>query len=299
MSPIGGLATRPARLPRGLRIVLLLAPALLVVVVLFGGGLVQALATESSVTNRSCPVASSPSTRSRALWADPAVRASIGITLRVAVLSTAAAAMLGVAAALLVRSLGHTRRGVRCVAAGDIATAARCRRAGDDPAARAGRGALAGGRRARAGRRPVRIPGADPGRVRLGDHRFLRVEGGPVRGGRGAGRPVVRGGRAGGRRPRARRERRPAAAARAGTGRGPPRWSPPRCWCSRSPSAPTRCRSCSAARSPRRCRWWPTSSSGPRTWPLVRSRWRSRWPPRCSSGPARRRNPSLSQRLRR
>lgn len=110
MSPIGGLATRPARLPRGLRIVLLLAPALLVVVVLFGGGLVQALA-QSVGYQPFLPGRELSLDAYRALWADPAVRASIGITLRVAVLSTAAAAMLGVAAALLVRSLGHTRRG--------------------------------------------------------------------------------------------------------------------------------------------------------------------------------------------
>lgn len=45
----------------------------------------------------------------RGLWADPAVRASIGLTLRLAALSTLLAAVFGVAAALAVRSLGSTR----------------------------------------------------------------------------------------------------------------------------------------------------------------------------------------------
>ncbi|MDN5749120.1 MAG: ABC transporter permease subunit [Pseudonocardia sp.] len=103
-------ATRPARVPRGLRVALLLAPALGVVVVLFGGGFVQAVA--QSVGYQPYPPARDLSLDAyRALWADPAVRASVGITLRVALVSTAAAAVLGVAAALLVRSLGRTRRG--------------------------------------------------------------------------------------------------------------------------------------------------------------------------------------------
>lgn len=103
-------ATRPARVPRGLRVALLLAPALGVVVVLFGGGLAQAVA--QSVGYQPYPPARDLSLDAyRALWADPAVRASVGITLRVALVATAAAAVLGVAAALLVRSLGRTRRG--------------------------------------------------------------------------------------------------------------------------------------------------------------------------------------------
>ena len=114
MSPVDGLATRPARLPRGLRIALLLAPALLVVVVLFGGGLAQALA-QSVGHQPFLPGRELSLDAYRTLWSDPAVRASIGITLRVALLSTAAAAVLGVAAALLVRSLGRTRRGFAAV----------------------------------------------------------------------------------------------------------------------------------------------------------------------------------------
>ena len=110
-----GTATRPSRLPRGLRIALLLAPALTVVVVLFGGGLVQAVA-QSVGYQPYLPARDLSLDAYRALWADPAVRASVGITLRVAMVSTVAAAVLGVAAAvlgvaaaLLVRLLGRAR----------------------------------------------------------------------------------------------------------------------------------------------------------------------------------------------
>jgi len=107
-APAVARSTRPARLPRGLRITLLLTPAMVVVVVLFGGGLIQAVAQSFGYQPF---VASRPLSLDayRELWADPAVRASIGITLRVAMLSTAAAAVLGVAAALLVRSLARAR----------------------------------------------------------------------------------------------------------------------------------------------------------------------------------------------
>jgi putative spermidine/putrescine transport system permease protein len=96
------------RLPRGLRIALLLAPALSVVVVLFGGGLAQAVA-QSLGYQPFLPTRGLSLDAYRALWADPAVRASIGLTLRIGVVSTLAAALLGVAAALLVRSLGRSR----------------------------------------------------------------------------------------------------------------------------------------------------------------------------------------------
>jgi putative spermidine/putrescine transport system permease protein len=99
---------RPALLPRGLRTALLLAPAIGVVVVLFGGGLAQAVA--QSLGHQPFLAARPLSLDAyRELGADPAVRASIGITLRVAVLSTAFAAVLGTAAALLVRALGRAR----------------------------------------------------------------------------------------------------------------------------------------------------------------------------------------------
>ncbi|HXV93114.1 MAG TPA: ABC transporter permease subunit [Pseudonocardia sp.] len=99
---------RPGRLPRGVRIALLLAPALMVVVVLFGGGLAQAVA-QSLGYQPFLPGGSLSLDAYRELWADPAVRASVAITLRVALLSTAASAVLGVGIALLVRSLGRAR----------------------------------------------------------------------------------------------------------------------------------------------------------------------------------------------
>lgn len=104
----GAVRTRSARLPRGVRIALLLAPALTVVVVLFLGGLGQAVA-QSLGYQPFLPARPLSLDAYRALWADPAVRASVGLTLRVGLLSTALAAVLGVAAALLVRSLGRTR----------------------------------------------------------------------------------------------------------------------------------------------------------------------------------------------
>lgn len=102
------VSRRPARLPRGVRTALLLAPALAVVLVLFGGGVAQALA--QSLGYRPFLPGAGPSLEAyRALWTDEAVRASIGITLRVAFVSTAASAVLGLAAALLVRRLGRAR----------------------------------------------------------------------------------------------------------------------------------------------------------------------------------------------
>ncbi len=75
---------------------------------LFGGGLAQALA-QSLGYQPFLPARPLGLDAYRALWADPAVRASVGLTLRIAVLATAAAAVLGVGAALLVRSLGRSR----------------------------------------------------------------------------------------------------------------------------------------------------------------------------------------------
>jgi putative spermidine/putrescine transport system permease protein len=97
------------RVPRRVRIALLLAPALTVVVVLFGGGLAQAVAQSLGYRPFLAPQPLGFGAY-RELWADPAVRASVGLTLRVGLLSTALAVLLGVAAALLVRSLGRTRR---------------------------------------------------------------------------------------------------------------------------------------------------------------------------------------------
>jgi putative spermidine/putrescine transport system permease protein len=104
--------TRPSatRLPRGLRIALLLAPALTVVVVLFGGGLVQAVA--QSLGHRPfLPPQPLSLDAYRALVADPAVRAALGFTGRIGLLSTALAVVLGVAAALAVHRGRHRRAG--------------------------------------------------------------------------------------------------------------------------------------------------------------------------------------------
>lgn len=93
----------------GVRTALLLAPALAVVVVLFGGGLAQAVA-QSLGYRPFLPARPLSFDAYRALWADPAVRASVALTLRVGLLSTGLAVVLGVAAALLVRSVRRGRR---------------------------------------------------------------------------------------------------------------------------------------------------------------------------------------------
>ncbi len=46
----------------------------------------------------------------RQMWADPSVRSSLALTARVAFLSTAASAALGIAAALLIHRIGRARR---------------------------------------------------------------------------------------------------------------------------------------------------------------------------------------------
>jgi putative spermidine/putrescine transport system permease protein len=98
------------RLPRGVRIALLLAPALTVVVVLFGGGLAQAVA-QSLGYQPFLPARPLSLDAYRALWQDPAVLAALGFTARIGLLSTGLAVVLGVAAALLVRRLAHRRLG--------------------------------------------------------------------------------------------------------------------------------------------------------------------------------------------
>jgi putative spermidine/putrescine transport system permease protein len=98
------------RVPRGLRIALLLAPALAVVGVLFGGGLVQAVA--QSLGHRPfLPPQPLSLDAYRELVDDPAVRAALGFTARIGLLSTALAVVLGTAAALVVRRLRSRRLG--------------------------------------------------------------------------------------------------------------------------------------------------------------------------------------------
>ena len=100
--------------PRPVRIGLLLAPALAVVGVLFLGGfalgVAQSLGYLPFLDGWSWGVDAY-----RSIWDDPAVRASFELTLRVALLSTALATLLGVAAALLIHRLRTARRLVTAV----------------------------------------------------------------------------------------------------------------------------------------------------------------------------------------
>ncbi len=92
-----------------MRIWLLLSPALAIVVVLFLGGLGLGVAQSFGYL----PVLGRSSwsfDAYRAAWHDPAVRASLVLTLRIALLATVISAVLGVAAALVLRA---TRRGQR------------------------------------------------------------------------------------------------------------------------------------------------------------------------------------------
>ncbi len=99
---------------RAIRIGLLLAPALSVVGLLFGGGL--ALGVAQSLGYQPYLPGWSWSPRAyRAMWADPAVRASIGLTLRLSLTSTLVATVLGVGCALLVSSLRRGRRAISAV----------------------------------------------------------------------------------------------------------------------------------------------------------------------------------------
>ena len=92
-----------------LRIALLLAPALLVVGVFVVGGVLQAVLQSLG----HAPVVGESQwslDAYRRVLADPAVHASLLLTARVSLISTAAAAVLGTALALLVRRLGGRRR---------------------------------------------------------------------------------------------------------------------------------------------------------------------------------------------
>ena len=95
-------------LPQRVRIVLLLAPALLVIGVFFLGGVAQAMA--QSFGYQPYLAGSHLSADAyRSLWRDPAVRESLVLTLRVALLSTVLAAVLAVAVALLLGRLGRSQ----------------------------------------------------------------------------------------------------------------------------------------------------------------------------------------------
>ncbi len=99
---------RSSRLPRELRITLLLAPAAVVIGVFFLGGVAQAVA-QSFGYQPFLPDYHWSADAYRAIWHDPAVRGSLLITLRVSLLSTVIAAALGVAGALAIRGLRRGR----------------------------------------------------------------------------------------------------------------------------------------------------------------------------------------------
>lgn len=101
-------------LPQPVRTGLLLAPALAVVGVFFLGGVGNAVA-QSVGWQPYLPGSTLSPQAYTTMWSNPAVRASLLLTLRVSVLSTALAAVLAVAAALLLRRLGRGRIAVTAV----------------------------------------------------------------------------------------------------------------------------------------------------------------------------------------
>lgn len=96
-------------LPRPVWIALLLAPAMLVVGAFFATGVAQAVA-QSLGYQPFLPGWHWSADAYRVLATDPAVRASLLVTARVSLASTALSAVLGVAAALVIRRLGRGRR---------------------------------------------------------------------------------------------------------------------------------------------------------------------------------------------
>ncbi|MEO6712319.1 MAG: ABC transporter permease subunit [Mycobacteriales bacterium] len=108
------------RRPRWVTIAALLTPAVTVVGVLFVGGLGLGVA-QSFGYQPFLPDWDWSLDGYRALWRDPAVTASVGLTLRVAVVSTAVATVLGVAAGLRLHSLVRGRRTITAVFASTLA----------------------------------------------------------------------------------------------------------------------------------------------------------------------------------
>jgi putative spermidine/putrescine transport system permease protein len=106
--------------PRGLRIALLLAPALLVVAVFFLTGVSQAIA-QSFGYQPFLPGWRLSLDAYGELFTDPAIAASMALTARVAFISTAASALLAVSIALLLRRLGRTRSWVTGILQANLA----------------------------------------------------------------------------------------------------------------------------------------------------------------------------------
>jgi putative spermidine/putrescine transport system permease protein len=99
---------------------LLLAPAMALVGVFFLGGVTQTVA-QSLGYQPYLPGSRVSLDAYAALWDDPAVRASVLLTARVAVLSTLLAAVIGVGAALVIRSVGRARTWVSAVFQANLA----------------------------------------------------------------------------------------------------------------------------------------------------------------------------------
>ncbi|MDI6909532.1 sugar ABC transporter permease [Nocardioides sp.] len=123
MTGLRAVRPRPVRLTRrrgGVPVALLLAPALTVVVVFFLGGIsyavAQSLGYQPFIGRHELGLAAY-----RDLAGDPAVRASFILTLRVALLGTAIAAVLGTSLALLVHRLGRGRRWAITMAQANLA----------------------------------------------------------------------------------------------------------------------------------------------------------------------------------
>jgi len=106
--------------PHGARVGLLLAPALAIVGVFFVGGVAQAVAQSLGYQPYLPSSRISPDAYVE-LWNDPAIRASLLLTARVAAVSTTSAAVLGVTAALLIRSLRRSRSWVAAVFQANLA----------------------------------------------------------------------------------------------------------------------------------------------------------------------------------
>ena len=109
VTPLTAAPRRRRGLPQGLRTLLLLAPALVVVLVLFGGGVVLGV-LGSLGYQPFLPTSDLSLDAYRGLLDDVEVRRSLGLTFRIALVSTVVSAVLAVAAALLLRG---TRRGRR------------------------------------------------------------------------------------------------------------------------------------------------------------------------------------------
>ena len=110
----------PARLPQWAKVSLLLTPALVVVGVLFVGGIGHTVA-QSLGYQPYLPGSRISLDAYTALLNDPAVHASLLLTAWVAGLSTLLAAVLGVTAALVIRRIGRSRTWVAAVIHANLA----------------------------------------------------------------------------------------------------------------------------------------------------------------------------------